>query len=256
MGGDVQMGFGANQFFDNLKKEVINPDGDGSIYFLLDQEVKKIVYPIIKNKISFEYVDDVYQEVFFSVWRNIASYLINMEDKTESQRIAWLITITKRRIADFYDKLSRLDPEKVYLEDIEYEIAVKDNSIDDNNEFTSRMREILFHLFSISTSPEKIISFVYSKIILSSETSSGKPSITSEYLKGYKLYDIFEMMKRDLEMCLEVKIPENVYLPLVEKLDKVQDDEKVGNKRFQLSVRTIVDGTNRIQKKMESKKSR
>jgi hypothetical protein len=57
-------------------------------------------------------------------------------------------------------------------------------------------------------------------------------------------------------MYLEVRIPDEVYLPLVEKLDKVQDGEKVGNRRFKLNVKTIVDGTNRIQKKMDSKKSR
>ena len=98
------MGFGSEEFFLYLKTEVMNLDGDGTIYYILDQEIKKIACPIIKNRIPYESVDDVYQEVFFSVWRNISAFIINMEGKTEGQRVAWLLTIIKRRIADYYAK--------------------------------------------------------------------------------------------------------------------------------------------------------
>ena len=251
------MGFGSDDFFVNLKSEIMNSDGDGAIFYILDREVKKIVYPIIKNRIPYEYTDDVYHEVFFSVWRNISSFIINMEAKTESQRVAWLITITKRRIADYYEKVNKEQNRKVYLEDIDYEISTNEEISDiEKNEFTSRMYDVLHHLFSISTSPEKIISFIYSKIILSSETSGGKPSITSEHLHGYILFDIFEMMKRDLELYFDVQIPEKVYDPLLEKLNKVENGRKVGEKEYQLTIKTITDATNRIQKKMESNRCR
>lgn len=213
------MGFGSDQFFYKLKQEVEKKDGDGSVYFLLNQEVKKVVYPIISNKIPMEYVEDVYQDVFFSVWKNIASYIINMEKKTECQRLAWLITVTKRRIADFYMKIKEIDSETIYIDDVGYEIVSDDKSSCDDNEFTLKMKNVLINLFSVSTSPEKIISFVYSKIILSIETTSGKPSEASNMLKGMKLYEIFDMMKNDLEKCLQVKIPDSVYEPLVEKLE-------------------------------------
>lgn len=250
------MGFGTDVFFEKLKNEIISSDGDGQIYYLLYQEVKDITYPIIKNKVPFEYVDDVFQEVFFSVWRNIASYLLNMENKSEGQRIAWLITVAKRRIADYYEKISKHENEKVYLEDIDYELVSNQITVEYKDELTSKMKDVLVRLFSISTSPEKILSFVYSKIILSSETSSGKPSITYDYLQGYRLYDIFNMMKRDLEEVLEVKIPQEVYYPLQKKMDKEQNGMKVGDSLFELNVKTIIDGTNRIQKKLEAGKSR
>lgn len=43
-----------------------------------------------------------------SVWKNITSYIINMEHKTECQRLAWLITVAKGRIADCYKKIKKL----------------------------------------------------------------------------------------------------------------------------------------------------
>lgn len=251
------MGFGSEEFFLYFKTEVMNLDGDGTIYYILDQEIKKIACPIIKNRIPYESVDDVYQEVFFSVWRNISAFIINMEGKTEGQRVAWLLTIIKRRIADYYAKLDKEQSNKVYLEDIGDKLSEEEDTKGiEEDEFTSCMNQTLFQLFSISTSPEKIISFVYSKIILSSETGSGKPSITSEYLQGYRLFDIFEMMKKDLEACLEVQIPESVFIPLLEKLNKIEEGHLVGSKEYRLSTKTIVDGTNRIQKKMESKRDR
>ena len=70
--------------------------------------VKKVVCPIISNQIPLEYVEDVYQDVFFSVWKNITSYITNMEHKTECQRLAWLITVAKGRIADCYKKIKKL----------------------------------------------------------------------------------------------------------------------------------------------------
>ena len=50
------MGFGSYYFFYKLREEVEKTDGDGSIYLLLNQEVKKVVCPIISNQIPLEYV--------------------------------------------------------------------------------------------------------------------------------------------------------------------------------------------------------
>lgn len=149
------MGFGSYYFFYKLREEVEKTDGDGSIYLLLNQEVKKVVCPIISNQIPLEYVEDVYQDVFFSVWKNITSYIINMEHKTECQRLAWLIIVAKGRIADCYKKIKKIDSELIYIEDIGYEIASDNKLCYGYNEFILRMKNVLLNLFSISTSPEK-----------------------------------------------------------------------------------------------------
>lgn len=39
-------------------------------------------------------------------------------------------------------------------------------------------------------------------------------------------------------------------------MDKEQNGMKVGDSLFELNVKTIIDGTNRIQKKLEAGKSR
>lgn len=69
---------------------------------------------------------------------------------------------------------------------------------------------------------------------------------------GYNEFTL--RMKNDHEKCLHVRIPDSVCAPLAERLEKLKDGEKIGNKMFQLSIKTIVDGTNRIQKNREPRR--
>ena len=69
---------------------------------------------------------------------------------------------------------------------------------------------------------------------------------------GYNEFTL--RMKNDHEKCLHVRIQDSVYAPLSEKLEKLKDGEKIVNKMFQLSIKTIVDGTNRIQKNREPRR--
>lgn len=62
-------------------------------------------------------------------------------------------------------------------------------------------------------------------------------------------------MKNDHEKCLHVRIPDSVYAPLAEKLEKLKDGEKIGNKMFQLSIKTIV-GELIVYKKIGSREGR
>lgn len=69
---------------------------------------------------------------------------------------------------------------------------------------------------------------------------------------GYNEFTL--RMKNDHEKCLHVRIPDSVCAPLAERLEKLKDGEKIGNKMFQLNIKTIVDGTNRIQKNREPRR--
>lgn len=251
----IKLNFASDEFFVHLKNEVQKEDSNGDIYLELDRVVRNCIMGFIVLKVPDGYEEDVYQEVFFTVWRNLSSYILKMEEKSENQRFAWLITITKRRIADFYERYYKRGKDDIYIDGLENWDIAADN--EDSDECTALMKEVLSQLFSIATSPEKIMSYVYSKIILSMETTSGKPKETMDYLYGRNLFQIFEKMKVDLQMILGVSICDSVFKSLEEKLYGIDSDGKyIGEKTFELDIRKIVDGSSRIQKKLEGQKCR
>ncbi len=253
------MNFASDEFFQYLKKEITREEADGKIYYELEIVIKQTVYKVISKKVPNEYIDDVYQDVFFSVWRNLADFIEKSDNISEAQRMSWLLTITERRIADFYAKYYKKNGILVSIDDDEKTIQIADSRNDPaenigKNEFTKNMELILYELFRINTAPEKIISYIYSKIIFSIDDKvNSKPSYTVEYLTGKSLYWVFDDMKRELSYVLGVEIPEHIFGSLKSKLNYVDDSGKmVGERLFMSSVKKITDSNSRIQKKLEN----
>ena len=252
------MNFASNEFFHYLKTEVMKEDSDGQIYFELERVIKKSVYGVIYRKVPHDSVDDVYQEVFFTVWRRLTDYLLKSENMSPAQRMSWLLTITNRRIADYYEKRAAIKENEVAsIDDETNSLSISDikTYMVEKDEFTKCMYDLLNELLDMKTAPEKIIGYVYSKLVLKKDgCNSGKPSDAVEYLTGKSLYDIFYSMKRDLQSSLYIEIPDYVFLPLKNKLDAIGEEGKcIGEREFIYSVKKIIDGNNRIQKKLEDK---
>ena len=98
------MEFAKDDFYYHLKNEVNNLESDGAIFFELDKILKKSIFFLISEKVPESYREDVYQNVFFAVWRSLPFYLKNSDSSTEAQRAAWLYEITRHKIADFYER--------------------------------------------------------------------------------------------------------------------------------------------------------
>ena len=248
------MNFASDEFFQYLKTEVMKEESDGQIYFELEKVIKKSVYGLIYRKVPHDSVDDVYQEVFFTVWRRLTDFLLKSENMKPAQRMSWLLTIVNRRIADYYEKQERFK-EIASIDDENSNISMSDarSGIVEQEEFTKCMHDLFNTLLDMKTAPEKILGYVYSKLVLKSDgRNSGKPSIAVDYLTGKSLYDIFYCMKKDLQCSLGVVIPEYVFIPLKNKLDSIdKNGNLVGNRVFTYTVKKVTDGNNRIQKKLE-----
>lgn len=254
------MEFAKDDFYNHLKNEVNNSEGDGTIFFELDKVLKKSIYFLISKKVPESNRDDVYQNVFFAVWRSLPSYLQNFDNSTEAQRAAWLYEITRHKIADFYEreykKTRRTSSIEAIMEECQSDFAdsVNIEEIVLNRDINYMLQEALLHIFSLNTSPEKIIGFVYAKIILfldSSRIQNGKPSEVYEILSGKSLFEIRNNIKYELEEALGKKVPESIFLEFDKKLLIEKEDGLVGERLFSISVKTITDGTNRIQKKIQ-----
>lgn len=116
-------------------------------------------------------------------------------------------------------------------------------------EFQNKLKE----LYSLNSSPERLISYTYSKLIIPQWMGngySGKPSETRKYLNGKRLDEIFEYMVIDLKAAVHANIPMQVFVPLIKKLDAIDNDGcSKGKCRFTLSVKQITQATNRISEK-------
>ena len=84
------MRFASQEFFDKLKESIMDENSDDSIYTeLYEVLLHDTKYRIIRN-VGFEDWEDVFQEVAWSVIRQLPRYLLNSEDKHEAQRQSWL----------------------------------------------------------------------------------------------------------------------------------------------------------------------
>ncbi len=250
------MRFTSVEFIEYLKSEFNTADCCSDNLFLeLNSAIKQEVYGSILKKVPSDFVEDVYQEVCLSVWKNIYEFILTMGNKDEYQRKKWITTITNRRITDFY----RSFYSKVYENEVYDELTLENESLgyydyfsNIDKELDDEMQELLISIFSINTSAEKIIGYMFAKIIISEGKGGAKPKQTEQSLKGKKLFDLLILLRKELPLVLGATIPDKTYFPLEEKLKRIAPDGEIeGNKCFELDVKKITDGTNRIQKKIE-----
>ncbi len=265
-GVDSTMRFASQEFFNHLKQEVLNGNDD-RIYYELYDVIKQSVEGKIKFRIKSEDANDVCQEVVIAVYLRLPEFIEKSENMHEAQRQAWLNTIVSNKISDYFRKNKKNidtlsmdamceteDSEYIPLEIVKnFSTPDSPESIVMTRELSSAMNDLLVSLFSINTAPEKLMGFVYAKLLLAQERdsgTSGRPAEAERRLRGISLYDIFDMMKRDFSHVMKGNFSDEIFLPLQKKLDSITSDgTAVGDKRFNMTVKQITDGTNRISKK-------
>lgn len=281
------MRFASQDFFDKLKEAIIDENGDDSIYTeLYDVLLHDTRYRIIRN-VGFQDWEDVFQEVAWAVIRQLPRYLMKSENMHEAQRQAWLNLIVDRKSASWLEKINQMKKQKKkeqegqedskrqkkrtlsldMLQELNEEshnpikLAKESDSTKSpetimvESEVSKKLLEKLTQLYSINTSPEKLIAFTYSRLIFPymGDGVSGKPSKVYEHLYGFRLYDLYECMMDDLMSVIDGFIPKETFLPLRKKLDIIDSDgDAIGEKSFDLQVRQITDGVHRIHKKLDA----
>lgn len=254
------MEFGSQQVFDYIKYNLSNAKNElwyDRLYAVVKGDVMGILsaYKLQKSD-----KDDIVQEVKLSVTLHLVQFVCDSEYKTKEQRNAWLRTIAKRKVMDFFRKKYKsledsiedvtlnLEKEKKYLSCDDIEKKLKENATE------TKLVRALSVLFSINTSPEKIIAFVFNRIIGTTENSrkNGSPKEITDKFNGIEIQNMFEIMKQELQGLVSFEIPSSVYLPLIKKIEHATEQGKV-KILFTLSPRGITDSSNWITKKIREK---
>lgn len=256
-----ELKFGSQKIFDYIKNN-LNRANDFLWYNEL-YEIIKCDVSIILSQYKLPEMDkeDIIQEVQIAVSTNLIKFVFNSEKNTTEQRNAWLRKITENRIKTYFRKKykSMEDP----FEDALLQIENNRFSFVDNNNIEQKIKEEYLQqrivnafstLFSINTSPDKIMAFVFNRIIGTIECAhlNGSPKKVTEEFTGVSLKDMYEIMKHELKNISSFEFPEEVFLPLEEKIDMFTENGTI-EVEFKLSPRGITDSSNWITKKITEK---
>ncbi len=188
--------------------------------------------------------EDLKQEVVSKVIIYLPRFYNDSAQKTEAERNSWLKSVVINARNDYFRKMTR------YLEKnaLEYEDSfgqVDETSIEKKIELRETLFETLSLAFSIRTSPEKLMAFVYNNLLGRLTRTNGSPLNIYETFKGCTLRVMAKKMVFDLSEALQCEIPSWVIKPLQDKVDLRPEDY------FDLSPRGITDSSNWIAKKIK-----
>lgn len=161
-------------------------------------------------------------------------------DYSEQERNAYLKRAVKNEVNTFFrSKASQCNGI------INNEIIADEDSFEKKIEARDEFLRSLNKVFEINTTPEKLIAFVYNRLISALSGKNGKPQEISLEFYSKEIIDLYEMMVGDLSSILHCEIPQAVLEPLAIKVMKVP------HKLFYLSPRTITDSSNQFITKMK-----
>lgn len=191
--------------------------------------------------------DDLIQEIEMSVFQHIVTFAIAAADNSISQRNAWLKTIIRNKVFDFFRKerprITNTDPKAI--EDI-FDLFDKAYGADERLELKEAVFQSLKILFSLKTAPEKMMCFLMAK--LSSTGTNGSVQEICERVNGRTLIEVFYLTKRTIEEALGYAVPDDVFQGLLNQIEDKRDAT------VDVSVRRITDTSSWIVTKMRLKK--
>lgn len=247
------MVFGNDSFF-NLLKSTMLQDPDNSSYSEILKIVENDVFSRILSKVDYPDCDDVLQQVLVSVWTSLAKFVLTSEDNTPAQRNAWLNRIVDNKISDYFRKQYSIREVS-----IDEDISVLEGALEHDPYAEIEAKEIerghqekldnaLSYIFSLNIAPEKIIAFMYSKVIFFLKhggSIKGSAQYACEKLNGKSISEIKPIFFEDLQTSLGRKLPPTLLKQLEEKLSV--DDLSL---EVHLREQTVNDSTRYILKRV------
>ena len=248
---------------------------DGRDYEHIFAVVLADVEPLVKaSRIPENDWQDVVQEICISVLQQLTIYVQKSGQRTVAERNSWLKRVAARRIADYWrayyyeeketvadngrEKVTR--NRKLSLSLFGGEKGEERDIPQDQREFylleeddRSQLFRLLTALFSIRTTPDKLLAFLFNKIILADYEGivKNKTTAIATHFRGKRLGVIFVAAKAELQRSLDVKLPDEVFAPLQAKLNEEKDGVAYADRTFDLSPRTITDSSNWIKGRMK-----
>ena len=238
--------FGSERVF-SLIGEILNQD-DGEAY----EPLCKILYEDIElliNKycqgIQAADKEDLKQEIVWSVIKDLPRYYNQSANKTEKQRNTYLKTLTYNACMDFFRRAKRSVLSKALdIDDLTLRASEDDFSsrVIDREAFLTALKGA----FEFHTTPDKLMAFVYNRLIEKLTSENGSPKSIIDRFDGQPLSFMYEQMVADLNSILGIRLPDDVVAPL-----RTQIYSGSSEAVFHMTAHIIADSSSRIVNKVK-----
>ena len=213
-------------------------------------ELIKILYSDAREVISKyfnglveEDKEDIIQDSVFTVLKRLPKLYMIFSDYTAGERCSWLRRVVLTRKYDYQQS------KKATIVAFEDDIEIRNDGVD---ETCSELREEVMHalgdVFSINTSAEKLIAFMYNRVMGKIIKKNSTPKEIVKDFYGEDIEIVYESMVNDLNKLFDVGVSHDV---LEDIESKVRNSK---NRTFSLNEKGISDSSNIILNKMKAKK--
>ena len=162
--------------------------------------------------------EDIVEDVIVNVLRNLPRFYNSPKSKSGLSRGSYLKTITYNKCMDFFRKAKS--------DALNGTVGLDDNNIQPKKEGFSRcledreeFYEALKRVFECNTTPDKLLAFVFKRLLWSSGGSNGSPKEIREEFDGKPVIYLYELMISGFKTILDEEIPPTVLTPLMEKIN-------------------------------------
>lgn len=265
------MRFGSQEIFDFIVDNLDLEDFEwyNDLYEVIKEDTKQIL-PRYCKSIDKYLLDEITQEAALQVFKSLVRFVEQSAGKTERQRNSWLKKVIYSKYCGFIRKNGlriHEDNRKGNTQDQEhYEISSLDEENDiklcaeasadddpceiivDVEDKRNAVTNSLKCLFSLNTTPDKIMAFVFSKLIYTYGTGNvnGQAKKVADDFAETSLPEMFKKMYAELKDILSFNIPDDVFSPLINKINETD--------LFALTARKITLGSNWISGEMKKNK--
>lgn len=246
------MRFGSQEIFDFIVDNLDTEDFEwyNDLYEVIKEDTKQILPQYCKS-IDKYLLDEITQEAALQVFKSLVRFVEQSADKTERQRNSWLKSVIRSKLSDFFNG----EENNISIEDTDINIEAIISSENDaiasydkkeNKEIA--LIDSLKFLFSLNTTPDKIMAFVFSKLIYTYGTGNvnGQARKVADVFAETSLPEMFQKMYAELKDILFFDIPDDVFCPLINKINETD--------LFALTARQITLGSNWISGEMKKNK--
>ena len=232
------MKFGSDENFAYVKEMVTS--GDYDKYETFWRDTGKDVEILIRSfchGISQDKLDEISQTVLVKVISGLPNFCKNSEHNPPAMRNKWLVTIVDHERRTYFNKDK---PTEEYDDTSTQGFAVDPVELVEQR---TLIFEALRSIFQTRTTADKLLAFVYNRLLDKLPGENGSPKFVVDTFKDVPLITMYNCMVSNLSDILQCPVPDNVLEPLKVKVDKCP------NAPFSLSDKVISDSSSWISKK-------
>jgi DNA-directed RNA polymerase specialized sigma24 family protein len=237
------MTFGNDETFALIEKALFQSEAAGydDVLSIVYKDAKTIVNQNCRNICKADR-EDILQEVVLTVFKRLSQFYQESQNYSPAQRNSWLRTVISSKTRDFLRAQKRQIEASVFVDEMRPDL---DNRIEKKYIMRDELLTSLQKVFQIQTTAQKLLAFVYNRLLYRTASDNGSPQSIIATFQGKRIIDIYECMVSDLSHFLQCEIPVDYLEPLRRKI------EGCPNEIFCLSPRTITDSSNWIAKKLK-----